>query len=109
MEMMAIPGRSGEEVAVADFIRSQLAGAGIEATELRSDDANRRTPLGGEIGNLILKLPGTVRGPRRMLSAHIDTVPVCLGSPRCGKVAESCRRTRRRGWVRTTGRVPRCC
>jgi tripeptide aminopeptidase len=80
MDMMAIPGRSGEELAVADFIRGQLAGAGIDAAELRSDDANRRTPLGGQIGNLILKLPGTIRGPRRMLSAHIDTVPVCLGS-----------------------------
>ncbi|MEX2092375.1 MAG: M20/M25/M40 family metallo-hydrolase [Pirellulales bacterium] len=80
MEMMAIPGRSGEEAAVADFIRGQLADAGIDAAELRSDDANRRTPLGGQIGNLVLKLPGTMRGPRRMLSAHIDTVPVCLGS-----------------------------
>ncbi len=29
MEMMAIPGRSGEELAVADFIRGQLADAGI--------------------------------------------------------------------------------
>ncbi len=80
MGMMAIPGRSGEESVVADFIRSQLADAGIDATELRSDDANRRTPLGGQIGNLVLKLSGTTRGPRRMLSAHIDTVPVCLGS-----------------------------
>ena len=80
MDMMAIPGRSGEEAAVADFIRGQLTAAGINAAELRSDDANRRTPLGGQIGNLVLKLPGTTRGPRRMLSAHIDTVPVCLGS-----------------------------
>lgn len=80
MDMMAIPGRSGEEAGVADFIRSQLVAAGINATELRSDDANRRTPLGGQVGNLVLKFPGTVRIPRRMLSAHIDTVPVCLGS-----------------------------
>lgn len=80
MDMMAIPGRSGEEAAVADFIRSQLAGVGIAANELRSDGANRRTPLGGQVGNLVLKLPGTVRGARRMLSAHIDTVPVCVGS-----------------------------
>lgn len=80
MEMMAIAGRSGEEAAVADFIRGQLAAVGIDAAELRSDNANRRTPLGGQVGNLVLKLPGTRRGPRRMLSAHIDTVPVCLGS-----------------------------
>jgi tripeptide aminopeptidase len=80
MDMMAIPGRSGEEAAVAEFIRGQLSAAGIDGAELRSDDAHRRTPLGGQIGNLVLKLPGTTRGPRRMLSAHIDTVPVCLGS-----------------------------
>ena len=29
---------------------------------------------------MILKLPGTVKGPRRMLSAHVDTVPICVGS-----------------------------
>jgi tripeptide aminopeptidase len=80
MDMMAIPGRSGEEGAIEKFIREQLVAAGIDATELKSDDANRRTPLGGQVGNLVLKLPGTVRGPRRMISAHIDTVPVCLGS-----------------------------
>jgi len=79
-DMMAIPGRSGEEAAVADFIRGQLAAAGIDVAAMRSDDANRRTPLGGQLGNLVLKLPGTQRGPRRMLSAHLDTVPVCLGS-----------------------------
>ena len=44
------------------------------------DDAHRRTPLGGQVGNMVLKLPGTVRGPRRMLSAHVDTVPICVGS-----------------------------
>jgi tripeptide aminopeptidase len=29
---------------------------------------------------LILSLPGTVRAPRRLLMAHMDTVPVCVGS-----------------------------
>src|SRR3990172_10707053 len=80
MDMMAIPGRSGEEAAVAEFIRGQLRGAGVAPSQLKSDDAHRRSPIGGQIGNLVLKLPGTVRGPRRMLSAHIDTVPICVGS-----------------------------
>src|SRR6185295_17115799 len=44
------------------------------------DDAHRHTPIGGQVGNLILKLPGTVRAPRRMLAAHVDTVPICVGS-----------------------------
>jgi tripeptide aminopeptidase len=80
MELMAIPGRSGEEAAVADFLRGQLGVAGVAASHWRTDDAHRRTPLGGQMGNLVLKLPGTFRGPRRMLCAHIDTVPVCIGS-----------------------------
>jgi tripeptide aminopeptidase len=80
MDMMAIAGRSGEESAVADFIRGQLLAVGVNAGLLRNDDAQRRSRIGGQVGNLVLKLPGTIRGPRRMLSAHMDTVPICVGS-----------------------------
>jgi tripeptide aminopeptidase len=80
MEMMAIPGRSGEEAAIMNFVRSKLIDAGVPPSALSFDDANRHTPLGGQVGNLVLKLPGTIRGPRRMLSAHVDTVPICVGS-----------------------------
>src|SRR3954465_752601 len=80
MEIMGIPGRSGEEAAVMSFIRKKLISAGIQQSALVFDDANRRTPLGGQTGNLILKLPGSVRSPRRMLAAHVDTVPICVGS-----------------------------
>jgi tripeptide aminopeptidase len=80
MQLMAIPGRSGAETAVANYIREHLVAAGIADSSLQTDDAQRRTPIGGQQGNLILKLPGTVRGSRRMLSAHLDTVPVCIGS-----------------------------
>jgi tripeptide aminopeptidase len=79
-EMMAIPGRSGDEQAVLDFVRSKLAEAGVTAAALAADDVPTRSPLGGQAGNLVLKLPGTVRGPRRMLVAHVDTVPICVGS-----------------------------
>ena len=80
MEMMAIPGRSGDEAAIMDYIRGKLIEAGVPQSALSFDDANRRTPLGGQVGNLVLKLPGTIRGPRPMLSAHVDTVPICVGS-----------------------------
>src|SRR5947207_11075234 len=80
MEMMAIPGRSGEEAAVMDFVRGKLLKAGVPASQLSFDDAHRRTPIGGQVGNMILKLPGTTRTPRRMLVAHVDTVPICVGS-----------------------------
>lgn len=79
-EMMAIPGRSGEETAVMEFIRGKLAEAGVPEAALATDDAHRSSPLKGQVGNLVLKLPGTIRGPRRMLSAHVDTVPICVGS-----------------------------
>ena len=79
-EMMAIPGRSGEEAIIMGFIRGKLSEAGVPLAALTMDDLHHRTPRGGDIGNLILKLPGTVRGPRRMLVAHVDTVPICLGS-----------------------------
>jgi len=32
------------------------------------------------VGNLICRLPGTHPGPRRMLLAHVDTVPLCEGA-----------------------------
>jgi tripeptide aminopeptidase len=44
------------------------------------DDAHRRSPKGGDVGNLVLKIPGTKSGPRRMLMAHTDTVPLCVGA-----------------------------
>jgi tripeptide aminopeptidase len=77
---MAIPGRSGEETAIIDFICSKLAAAGVPTDLLKTDDAHRRSPLAGSVGNLVLKLPGTSRRPRRMLAAHVDTVPICVGS-----------------------------
>ncbi|WP_231954017.1 M20/M25/M40 family metallo-hydrolase [Pirellulimonas nuda] len=76
-QLMAIPGRSGEEGLVAQFIRLKLREAGVPDDAVRQDTANKRSPLGGDIGNLIVKLPGV--GPRRMLSAHLDTVPICVG------------------------------
>jgi tripeptide aminopeptidase len=78
--MMAIPGRSGEEGAIVEFIRGKLLDAGASAEAIQTDDVHRRTPLAGQVGNLVLKLPGTTAGPRRMLVAHVDTVPICVGS-----------------------------
>jgi tripeptide aminopeptidase len=80
LKLMAIPGKSGEEGRVVEFITKQLRKAGAPASAIRTDDAHRRTPLGGQVGNLICMLPGTTRGPRRLLMAHLDTVPLCVGS-----------------------------
>ena len=78
--MMAIPGKSGEEGRVVDSIKQGLRQVGIPDSAMQIDGANRKSPIGGEVGNLSVKLPGTKRGPRRLLMAHVDTVPLCVGS-----------------------------
>ncbi|MEX1224069.1 MAG: hypothetical protein WEA31_05920, partial [Pirellulales bacterium] len=78
MQLMAIPGGSGREGAVAEFVVSKLQKAGLKPAAIRHDTAHKRSILGGELGNLIVRLPGTLRRPRRLLMAHLDTVPICL-------------------------------
>lgn len=78
-EMMAIPGQSGEEQAIVDYVLKALREAGLPDSAVKFDTAHRRSPYGGQVGNMIIKLPGTVRAPRRMLMAHLDTVPICVG------------------------------
>ena len=79
MKLMAIPGKSGEEKGAADFIKRELIKAGAAKSAISEDSAHRRTIIKGDQGNLTLRLPGTLKGPRRMLSAHMDTVPICVG------------------------------
>ncbi len=80
MELLRIPGVSGQEKEVMDWISARLLKAGAPKSALKSDQAYRRSPLDGTVGNLALVLPGTQKGPRRMLSAHADTVPLCAGA-----------------------------
>ena len=80
LDLLAIPGVSGKERAVSERIVHWLRGAGCPADAIAFDAAHTKTPLRGEVGNLIVKLPGTLPGPRRLLMAHMDTVPVCLGA-----------------------------
>ena len=78
-QLLAIPGKSGNEGACAQFICDKLKSAGAQDDWIRFDKANKKTPIDGEVGNLIVKIPGTMRAPRRMLVAHMDTVPICVG------------------------------
>lgn len=80
MQLMAIPGKSRREAQVAQFVTDFLRESGISNTQIKFDSAHRRTPEKGDVGNLVVKLPGSVGGKRRMLMAHLDTVPTCLGS-----------------------------
>ena len=80
LDLLALPGPSGGEQAVAEFLVEQLRQAGLPATAVTIDQAHKRSPLGGNTGNLAVRLPGPLRAPRRMLTAHMDTVPLCAGA-----------------------------
>jgi tripeptide aminopeptidase len=80
LKLLAIPGRSREEARIQDTIKNELLSFGIAESAIQFDTAHQRIPGGGEVGNLIVKLPGTKRGPRRLLMAHVDTVPICFGA-----------------------------
>jgi len=80
MELMAIPGVSGEEGEVMELIVRRLRQAGAPADAIQFDQAHRRGLKTGAVGNLVLRLPGTSPGKRRMLMAHVDTVPLCRGT-----------------------------
>lgn len=80
MALMAIPGRSGQEAKVIEFITRELRQAGVPPSALKHDRSHLKSPLKGEIGGLVCQFPGTMKGPRRLLMAHVDTVPLCVGS-----------------------------
>lgn len=79
MRLMAIPGISCEESQIAQSVIDELLDIGVAKSQIRFDSAHKRTPRPGQVGNLIAKLPGRRDKPRMMLSAHMDTVPICVG------------------------------
>ena len=80
MYLAATPGRSGDEAAVAAKIREMLAASGLPPEAVAFDEAHRHTRIAGNCGNMIVTLPGDEAMPRTLLAAHMDTVPICLGS-----------------------------
>jgi tripeptide aminopeptidase len=79
-QTLSITGLSGAEGGIMEFIVARLHQAGATDEVLCFDLAHRKIPFGGEVGNLVLKLPGDRPGPRRLLMAHVDTVPICRGA-----------------------------
>lgn len=80
LHITEIPGKSCEELDVANAIVELLLAAGVDKQQINFDNAHERTRLAGNVGNLIVTLPGNGKGPRTMLSAHMDTVPICVGA-----------------------------
>lgn len=85
VRLMAIPGKSCQEKKIAEAVIGELRLAGVPEDDIVFDDAHTKTPAPGEVGNLIVRIPGTRQGPTTLLSAHLDTVPICVG---CRPVVE---------------------
>jgi tripeptide aminopeptidase len=80
LALLSIPGKPGEELAVAEHLHRELIVMGIRAESISSDKAHEQSEYGGNTGNLIVQLDGHGNGPRRMFSAHMDTVPSVVGA-----------------------------
>jgi tripeptide aminopeptidase len=80
MHFLAIEGITGQERAIGQAVVQELLAVGVPRKATRFDRAHEAIPLPTETGNLIVILPGTQPGPRRMLMTHLDTVPLCAGA-----------------------------
>ena len=80
LQFLAIEGITGQEHAIGAAVVRALREIGIPAEAIRFDDADTKIPLPTQTGNLIVTLPGTKKGPRRLFSTHLDTVPLCAGA-----------------------------
>jgi tripeptide aminopeptidase len=80
LRFLAVEGVTGQEAAIGKAVVQALIEAGIPRKAIRFDRAQERIPLPTQTGNLIVTLPGTRPGPRRLLMTHLDTVPLCAGA-----------------------------
>ena len=80
MELLAADGPSGGEGPVAEGVKRLLLDAGCKPEWIKENVSKKRLPKEFSIGNLVVKIPGTLNAPRLMFSAHLDTVPLCRGA-----------------------------
>lgn len=74
LELVRIDSPSLHEKAVADHLCALLAGRGYD---IHVDNAG--AAIGGNTGNVIVRVPATGPGEAMAFSAHMDCVPPCLG------------------------------
>jgi tripeptide aminopeptidase len=77
---LSIEGVTGQEAAIGKAVVQDLVQAGVPRKAIHFDHAHEQIPLPTQTGNLIVNLPGTQPGPRRLLMTHLDTVPLCAGA-----------------------------
>lgn len=82
LRLLAVPGVTGDESAIASTIQQELLELGVPVKAMRYDDANKRIPEPTPTGNLIVTLPGTSKKTTKPLlfATHMDTVPLCAGA-----------------------------
>ena len=79
LALLLIEGPPGKEAAVVEWIRTRLVEMGVAPGQMAHDRAQEQSEYGGEVGNLIVHLPGRRAAPRLMFSTHMDTVPNAVG------------------------------
>jgi len=82
LALLAIPGPSTEEQAMATHVEKSLRACGVPAEAMRYDRTQEQSEYGGATGNLIVRLPrrGGHAGASRLFMTHLDTVALCRGS-----------------------------
>jgi tripeptide aminopeptidase len=80
MRFLAVEGVTGHEEAIARDVVRALVEVGVPRRAICFDRANEHIPMPTPTGNLIVTLPGTRSGPRRLFLTHLDTVPLCAGA-----------------------------
>jgi tripeptide aminopeptidase len=80
MRFLSVEGITGQEAAIGQEVVQALTQAGASSDWIRFDQAHEKIPLPTQTGNLIVTLPGTRPGPRRLFMTHLDTVPLCAGA-----------------------------
>jgi len=66
-----------EEEEIIDYLRGRLSYYNRLETSIHHYEEKEITKFKGE--NLIVRLPGKGQGPRLLINAHVDTVPLCDG------------------------------
>src|SRR5262245_8827141 len=80
LRFLAVEGVTGQEKAIGEAVMRDLVESGVPRADIVFDTAHERIEPSTEIGNLIVKLPGTRPGPRLLFMTHLDTVPLCAGA-----------------------------
>jgi tripeptide aminopeptidase len=74
LRLLHIDSESKHESKLAAYVRRELERIPGRAGGLRVEEDSAGRAFGGDCGNLIARLEGTVQGPALLFNAHLDTV-----------------------------------